>query len=153
MAAVDAPWQTARTGIEPADAFRVEMQVDQANHVVGSPLAIGLEVFNLSAETRNVMLLVDSGERKSSNKWAIISEKEGTKFGVGRAESSKQDLLPVDNALLLGDIRGHSSTRTQLRVLLLREGTVDIPNFKLVDSRTGKRYSCIHKLRAVVNGS
>lgn len=151
VAVVDAPWRTARTGMEPADAFRIEMKVQQAQRMVGSPLAIDLEVFNLSGETRNVMLLVDSGERKSGNKWAIISEKGGTKFGVGRPESTQQDLLPVDNALLLGDIGGHGSTTTQLRMLLLKEGAVDVPYFKLVDSRTGRRYSCIHKLCTVVN--
>jgi hypothetical protein len=158
VAATDAFWTTTRTAVEPADAFRVDMRLDDGcKIVVGAPLTINLDISNLSPDTRQLMLLVDSDSASkrasgSSGRWAIVSEKGGYKFGIAGPDGER-DLLPVDNALLLGDVKGHSSIKARLRVIPLLPGTINLPNFKLMENRTGKRYSCIHRMQAVVSPS
>ena len=166
VVATDAYWTTSRAAVEPADAFLIDLSLGGGEDekyepcVVGSPLTVIVEISNLSAEARQLMLVLDSASdssaRKStgpSNRWAVVSDVEGYKFGVGGPDDRDQDLLVIDAALLLGELKGQSSTKARLRVIPLREGSLSIPNFKLVDSRTGKRYICVHKLQAVVQAA
>ena len=161
VAATDAHWTTSRAALEPADSFLIDMSLDDDNEcVVGSPLTVNMEISNLSTEARQLMLLVDSSDASSvskksgpSSRWAIVSEIEGYKFGVVGPDDRDQELLVVDAALLLGELKGQSSTKARLRVIPLREGALSIPNFKLVDSRSGKRYNCVHKLQAVAQAA
>ena len=118
---------------------------------VGAPLSITLEVANLSYETRQLMLMIDPGEG-NVHKWMIVSEAQGQKFGVSGPERG-QDLLAVDAALVLGEIKGNSSVHATLRLIPLRPGPLAIPNFRIVDSRSGKRYYCAHKLQAVATAT
>jgi hypothetical protein len=153
VAATEATWTTSRSAVEPADSFRFDMSLaDGAECIVGAPLQVNMEITNLSTESRQLMLIVES---ETPKKTVVVSEKGGYKFGLWGMPSNTslehdQELLAVDAALLLGEVKGQSSTRAKLRVIPLREGTLSIPNFKLVDSRTGKRYNCIHKLQVVV---
>lgn len=150
VAAADAIWMTSRAALEPAESFRVAMNLqDGGECIVGAPMTVNVEISNLSAEAHQLMLLIDN---HNNGRWMIASEMEGYKFGVGGPDGER-DLLAVDAALLLGEVKGHSSTSAKLRVIPLREGTLSIPNFKLVDSRTGTRYSCEHRLQAVAVSS
>lgn len=158
VVATDTDWTTSRVATEPSDSFLIEMSVDtESKCVVGSPWTINLEISNLSIEARQLMLIVDtkdfssnSTRNASSSRWTIVSEKKGSRFGVaGPDDRGDQELLVIDAALVLGDIKGQSSTKARLRVIPLREGSLSIPNFKLVDNRSGKRYHCVHRFHAV----
>lgn len=176
VAAVEAQWTTSPAAMEPSDSFRVEMSfADEMPCIVGAPLTVLLDVYNLSVEPRHLMLLVDgvltstqstsgslspTSKRSSPTKPVVVSEQGGYKFGIwglspgptpvrDTPDERELDLLAVDVALLLGEVKGQSSTKAKLRVVPLREGTLRIPTFKLVDNRTGRRYNCIHRLDTV----
>lgn len=148
VAAVDAVYHTARSAAEPSDGLGVQMHVETETVRVGAPLFLGLEVSNLSFETRQLMLTID--RESNANKWAVVSEVQGQKFGISGPEEG-QDLLAVDAALVLGELKGNSSTRATLRLIPLRPGALSLPNFRFIDHRTGKRYYCAHKLQAVAS--
>ena len=94
---------------------------------------------------------------------AVVSEVNGYTFGVWGllSKNSAQrddgtlryhrdyDLLAVDAALLLGEVKAHQTKHAQLRFVPLREGTLDIPNLKLYDKISSRWYSCIHMLKIV----
>jgi len=165
VAATDAFWTTSRAAVEPADSFLVDLSLGDGEDeneqcVVGSPLTVNIEISNLSTESRQLMLLVDSASESAakkssgpSNRWAMVSEVECYKFGVGGPDDRDQELLVIDAALLLGELKGQSSTKARLRLIPLREGSLMIPNLKLVETRTKKTYSCVHKLQAVVHAA
>jgi hypothetical protein len=214
VAAVDAMWSTSPAPTEPADAFRIEMSFENDNPycVVGSTLTVLLDIYNLSIETRQLMLLIDTGYSTTTTsttavstpgntsksttgravatvvpatpgsrhipsgttKSLVVSDHGGYKFGVwglssrslSNAPSSSSttsnrdtpdekdsDMLAVDVALLLGEVKGLTSTKAKLRVVPLQEGVLRIPTFKLVDSRSGQRYNCYHRLYAIVSSS
>jgi hypothetical protein len=125
---------------------------------------VNLDIANLSTDDKDVMILVDSsGEAGLSPRKpvriAAVSESGGNKFGVwGLVEDDAKlpdeidrDLLTIDAALLLGEIKASSSKRAGMRFTPLREGSLSIPNFKLIDRRRGKWYSAVHNLRLVVD--
>ena len=153
VAAAEAHWQTARTAVEPADAFRVDLRILEGTErtVVGAPVTVALEITNLQQELRQLMLLVD--QPAGLGKWSVVSEKGGQKFGLVGGDDERSDLLVIDNALILGELKGRASMEAKIRLIPLREGTTNVPNFKLIDSRTGKRYACIHKLQTVVEAA
>lgn len=148
VAAVDAVFHTARSAAEPSDGLGVQMHIETDTVRVGAPLSLALEVSNLSFETRQLMLMID--RESNLNKWAIVSDVQGQKFGISGPEEG-QDLLAVDAALVLGELKGNSSTKATLRLIPLRPGALSIPNFRFVDHRSGKRYYCAHKLQAVAS--
>jgi hypothetical protein len=89
---------------------------------------------------------------------AVVSEVNGYTFGVwglsgeddGTTRQNRDhELLAVDAALLLGDVKGQHSVEAELRFVPLREGTLDVPNLKLYDKSHGKWYNCIHCLKIV----
>lgn len=171
----DAQWTSGRVAIEPTDAFRVDMSVKENSCLVGAPVVVSLRVQNLSKETRDLMLLMakdgekipastasttvtsaSSNRQQSIASTAVVSEVNGYTFGVwglsagddGTIRHSRdQELLAVDAALLLGEVKGQHSVDAELRFVPLREGTLDVPNLKLYDKREGKWYNCIHKLK------
>ncbi|CAB9522570.1 expressed unknown protein [Seminavis robusta] len=215
ISSADAQWTTGRLAQEPSDAFRIDMQLQNKDFYVGEPFTIFLRVKNLSAEARDMMLLVakDSDKQASSTgtmtttsssstsavlaqpttnnlnvsshhagagsnrdsipyvqqqqqsqrssvpNTAVVSEVNGYTFGVWGliADADNpvfrldrdQDLLAIDAALLLGEIKGHHSVEAQLRFNPLREGTLDVPNMQLFDKRNRKWYYCNHKLNIV----
>jgi hypothetical protein len=208
ISSADAQWTTGRLAQEPSDAFRIDMQLQNKEFYVGEPFTIFLRVKNMSADARDMMLLVakdadkqaqasgmmtttsssltktaadtlggnnldnssrhfSSGrdakppppQRPSVPNTAVVSEVNGYTFGVWGliADSSDpvfrldrdQDLLAIDAALLLGEVKGHHSVEAQLRFNPLREGTLDVPNMQLFDKRNRKWYLCTHKLNIV----
>lgn len=89
---------------------------------------------------------------------AVVSEVNGYTFGVwgltgdddGTIRHHRDhELLAVDAALLLGEVKGQHSIETELRFVPLKEGTLDVPNLKLYDKRGKKWYNCIHTLKIV----
>ena len=214
ISSADAQWTTGRLAQEPSDAFRIDIQLQNKDFYVGEPFTIFLRVKNLSADARDMMLLVakDSDKQTQSGgsatttstsrsstvlaspvgnnlnansshnytsgaggmsrdsyhqqpsrstipNTAVVSEVNGYTFGVWGliADADNpvfrldrdQDLLAIDAALLLGEIKGHHSVEAQLRFNPLREGTLDVPNMQLFDKRNRKWYYCNHKLNIV----
>jgi hypothetical protein len=89
---------------------------------------------------------------------AVVSEVNGYTFGVwgltgdddGTTRHHRDhELLAVDAALLLGEVKGQHSIETELRFVPLKEGTLDVPNLKFYDKRGKKWYNCIHTLKIV----
>jgi hypothetical protein len=151
----DVNWTTRCIALEESNLFRISLNLekqDGTHIVVGSPFTVALEIANLSSEARHLKLLLDNNDNKLAEKgrWTVVSERDGQKFSLGGPDGDRY-LLPMDTALLLGDVKGLSSAHAKLRLIPLQKGTFSIPNFKLVDSRTGNRYQCVHKLRAVVH--
>jgi hypothetical protein len=147
-------WTTRCVAVEDSDSFRISMNVenqDGAHISVGSPFNVNLEIFNLSSEARHLKLLLDNNDIKSKGKgrWTVVSDRDGHKFSLGGPDGERH-MLPVDTALLVGDVKGFSSTHAKLRLIPLQRGAFYIPNFKLVDSRSGNCYQCVHKLQAVI---
>jgi len=93
---------------------------------------------------------------------AVVSEVNGYTFGVwglageddGTARHNRDhELLAVDAALLLGEVKGQHSIRAELRFVPLREGTLDVPNLKLYDKLGGRWYNCVHMLKIVASAN
>lgn len=165
----DVQWTTGRVAVEPADAFRIDLSLQQSSACyVGAPLVVALRVLNLSTETRDLMLLMAKDDEKSSSSLsaakhgavntAIVSEVNGYTFGVwglsgdddGTVRHNRDhELLAVDAALLLGEVKAQHSVDAELRFVPLREGTLDVPNLKLYDKTEGKWYNCMHMLKIV----
>lgn len=177
----DAVWTTERVAVVPADALRVDLSLRESRYKVGAPLVISIRVLNLSNEDRNLMLLMakdesSNNDNASSNRGfgprinsrgyavntAVVSEVNGYTFGVwglsgdddGTTRQNRDhELLAVDAALLLGDVKGQHSVEAELRFVPLREGTLDVPNLKLYDKAHGKWYNCIHCLKIIAAAS
>lgn len=164
VVAADARWVTELVAVEPADAFRVDMEVEQSSVTLGEPLLIKLRIFNLSLEPRNLMLLMAKEENRGITardevvNSAVVSEVNGYTFGVwgisGEDDGTirlnrDQKLLAIDGALLLGEVMGQHAVDAQLRFVPLREGKLKVPNWKLYDKSTGKWYTCAHNLSMV----
>ena len=93
---------------------------------------------------------------------AVVSEVNGYTFGVwglsgdddGTTRHHRDhELLAVDAALLLGEVKGQHSIEAELRFVPLREGTLNVPNLKLYDKRGMKWYNCVHTLKIVARKS
>jgi len=168
VVATEAQWTTGRVAVEPADAFRVDMNVAQQFNYVGAPLVVSLRVMNLSTKTRDLMLLMAKDDDKNTMTSpqrqsgavtaAVVSQVNGYTFGVWglsedddgtKRQNRDHDLLAVDAALLLGEVKGQHSVDAELRFVPLREGTLDVPNLKLYDKTESKWYNCVHKLQIV----
>lgn len=89
---------------------------------------------------------------------AVVSEVNGYTFGVwglsgdddGTTRHHRDhELLAVDAALLLGEVKGQHSIEAELRFVPLREGTLNVPNLKIYDKRGGRWYNCVHTLKIV----
>ena len=101
----------------------------------------------------------DSPDTRNTVNTAVLYEVNGYVFGVwglsgdddGTVRYNRDhELLAVDAALLLGEVRGQHSLEAELRFVPLREGTLDVPNLKLYDRIQGRWYDCIHTLKIVV---
>ncbi|CAJ1954515.1 unnamed protein product [Cylindrotheca closterium] len=169
VVAADAMWSTGLIAVEPTDAFRVDMNVQSSNVVLGEPMVVSLDIFNLSLEACDLMLLMakDEGnpeeEETSKHKAvnaAVISEVDGYKFGVwgisGEDDGTVKlirdnELLAMDAALMLGKVQGQHSVEAKLRFVPLREGRLRVPNWKLYDRAAGTWYTCHHNLTIVAS--
>lgn len=169
VVAADAMWSTGLIAVEPTDAFRIDMNVQSSNVVLGEPMTVKLNIFNLSLEACDLMLLMAKDEEnveeeatakhKAVNA-AIISEVDGYKFGVwgisGEDDGTVKlirdnELLAMDAALMLGKVQGQHSMEAELRFVPLREGRLRVPNWKLYDRSAGTWYTCYHNLTIVAS--
>lgn len=152
-----ASWTTSRVTVAPADAFRVDMAIHEDKFRVGEPLTLIVKVLNLSTRSRNLMLLINSkkAEEGADDSVPVMAEVGGYSFGVwgltdngGDVTDGKDDnILAIDAARLLGDVLPQQVSEADLRFVPLREGTLDIPNFKLYDMTEGEFYDCMHSLK------
>ena len=164
----DSQWTTELVAVEPADAFRITMSVGRSAEVrVGEPFVISLKIFNLSFQSRDLMLVVaNEDERKARDhnlkekavNSGVVSESHGYTFGVmgiapeddGTARLFRDhDLLAVDGGLVLGKVLGQHAVDANLRFVPLAEGSLCFPKWKLYDTATGTWYSCNHNLSVV----
>jgi len=152
-----ASWTTSRVAVAPAEAFRVDMAIHEDKFRVGEPLTLIVKVLNLSTRSRNLMLLINSKnlEEGADDSVPVMAEVGGYSFGVwgltdngGDVTDGKDDnILAIDAARLLGDVLPQQVGEADLRFVPLREGTLDIPNFKLYDMTEGEFYDCTHSLK------
>lgn len=181
VVASDAHWSTELVAVEPADAFRITMSCPGrkpgSEVCLGEPLTLSLNIFNLSLEPRNLMLIMakdnhqsqkkkKNGDITSTNKdpkeqavnSAIVAEMDGYTFGVWGISPEDDGtvrlvrdhhLLAVDAALLLGEVVGQHSVNADIRFVPLAEGRLKVPNWRLYDKASGNWYSCAHNLSIV----
>jgi hypothetical protein len=130
------------------------------SYTVGALMTVQLDISNLSSEARHLMLQLDHCSRTSTStttgRWTVVSERDDgyqfrVKSGPTDYDDEERNVVAIDSALVIGELKGFSSTQAKLRMVPLQKGTLTIPHFKLVDYRTGKRYQCIHQLQAVVD--
>jgi len=76
--------------------------------------------------------------------WGLSGDDDGTV-----RYTRDHDLLAVDAALLLGEVKGQFAVEAELRFVPLREGTLSVPNLKLYDKLEGKWYDCFHTLKII----
>eukprot|EP00554_Chaetoceros_debilis_P015115 CAMPEP_0194117848 /NCGR_PEP_ID=MMETSP0150-20130528/33100_1 /TAXON_ID=122233 /ORGANISM="Chaetoceros debilis, Strain MM31A-1" /LENGTH=714 /DNA_ID=CAMNT_0038809021 /DNA_START=17 /DNA_END=2158 /DNA_ORIENTATION=+ len=90
-----------------------------------------------------------SSHSHSSVNNAVVYEVSGYTFGCwglagddnGTVRYTRDhDLLAIDAALLLGEVKGQHFIDAELRFVPLREGTLSVPNLKLYDKIDGKWY-------------
>lgn len=129
--------------------------------IEGRRLASRLRDGELRATAKSGPLLHRQEEVPDENQTfstAVVSEVNGYTFGVWGLSGDNDgttrhhrdhELLAVDAALLLGEVKGQHSIEAELRFVPLREGTLDVPNLKLYDKRGGRWYNCCHTLKIV----
>ena len=165
VVAGDAHWTTQLVAMEPADAFRIDMTTADTETVCrGKPMVVKVRIFNLSLESRNLMLLIAKKESKPSMpeniavkeeavNAAVVSEANGYTFGVWGISASDNgtvqlnrdhELLAIDTALVLGDLQGQHAVDAELRFVPLRSGRLKVPNFKLYDKAANRWYNYTH---------
>ena len=76
--------------------------------------------------------------------WGLSGDDDGT-----MRYTRDHDLLAVDAALLLGEVKGQLAIESELRFVPLREGTLSVPNLKLYDKMEAKWYDCYHTLKII----
>ena len=164
VVAADAPWTTGLVAVEPADAFRMEMNVKESECTVGETMVLSIRIFNMSMESRDLMLLMAKDDQKQDSSkdeavnTALVSDVNGYTFGVwgisGEDDGTTRlnrdsDLLAVDAAILLGQVMGQHAVDAELRFVPLRVGPLKVPNWKLYDKTAGRWYNCVHQLKIV----
>jgi hypothetical protein len=144
----------AKDGEGRSSALQWERPSEESRGRRGSQVMRTKAMLHNRAQTSHV---TSSSKDHRSFNTAVVSEVNGYTFGVwGLAGADgttrhhrDQDLLAVDAALLLGEVKGQHSVEAELRFVPLREGTLDVPNLKLYDKRGGRWYNCVHTLKIV----
>lgn len=163
----DAQWTTGRVAIEPSNAFRIELSLRESTCQVGAPFSVNCRVENLAEETRDLLLVMPKGGNENEDydedddvNPPVVSDANGYSFGVWGLSSgddkdalsfSKDELLAMDAAIMLGEVKGQQSVNAEIRFVPLKEGPLRIPDFKLYDKRDEEWYSCAHKLCVVAS--
>ena len=105
----------------------------------------------------SLQLTSQSTTRKTTND-AVVYEVNNYSFsalGVGESDdgtfrhSQDHDLLAIDEALLLGEVQSQMSLEAEMRFVALRDGMLNVPDFKLYDRIHEKWYNCPHNLKIV----
>lgn len=136
IAAVDVEWVSAsQVPTDASDALRITVTVDQQNCKVGDPFAVKLTVHNLGQATASNLKV---GHRTADYKDFQV---------FWTPPNSSTDLLEIDDALPLGEIRTRESTEAVLRLIPLDAGTLPLPQFEICDGN--KTYRCAHNVQIV----
>jgi hypothetical protein len=163
-------WTTRPVAMEPANALRLNLSLnpyDGTNGtctsekpstessviaIVGKPFTVDLDITNLSDQSCQLELVVETKHVDDKDRWEVSSDCEGLQFGIGSPEVGliHQELLAMDTSIFIEELHAHASTKAMFRIMPLRQGTLTIPNFQLLDRRAGKRYHCDHRLQVVV---
>jgi hypothetical protein len=163
-------WTTRPVAMEPANALRLNLSLnpyDGTNStctsekpstespviaIVGKPFTVDLDITNLSDQSCQLELVVETKHVDDKDRWEVSSDCEGLQFGIGSPEVGliHQELLAMDTSIFIEELHAHASTKAMFRIMPLRQGTLTIPNFQLLDRRAGKRYHCDHRLQVVV---
>jgi len=167
VVASDVYWTTKLIAVEPADAFRIDMCTIEPTVQRGQPMVIKFRIFNLSLESRNLMIFMAKKDHSPSSRnkkfavkeesvnAAVVTESEGYTFGVwgvsgdddGTVRLNRDhELLAIDTALVLGEVQGQHAVDAELRFIPLRLGRLKVPNWKLYDKSANKWYNCTHDL-------
>jgi len=164
VVAAAAHWSTELVAVEPADAFRLEIKVEHSEVKLGQEMVVFLQVFNLSVEPRDLMLIMARETREGASQReeivnsAVVSEMNGYTFGIwgitGEDDGTirlnrDHSLLAVDGALMLGEVLGQHAVDAELRFVPLRQGSLQLPNWRLYDKSSGKWYTCSHNMKVV----
>ena len=113
---------------------------------------------NRSSSHQSASTVTRTSALKHTVNNAVVSEVSGYTFGCwglsgyddGTIRHNRDhDLLAVDAALLLGEVKGQHTIEAELRFVPLREGTLSVPNLKLYDKVQQKWYDCFHTLKIV----
>jgi hypothetical protein len=145
----------AKDGEGRNSGLQWERPADESRNRIGSQKMRTRTMLHNRANPSNMAL--PSKDNRSFNT-AVVSEVNGYTFGVwglagdddGTTRHHRDhELLAVDAALLLGEVKGQHSIEAELRFVPLREGTLDVPNLKLYDKRGGRWYNCVHTLKIV----
>ena len=152
--------------MEPRDLMLIMAKDGEGTDSTASGLRYGDQQQTKKAGGDNVKMLhqpskaIRRPSKKENHRFntAVVSEVNGYTFGVwgltgdddGTTRHHRDhELLAVDAALLLGEVKGQHSIETELRFVPLKEGTLDVPNLKLYDKRGKKWYNANHTLKIV----
>eukprot|EP00536_Pseudo-nitzschia_multiseries_P008163 jgi/Psemu1/319315/estExt_fgenesh1_pm.C_2030010 len=163
-------WTTKLIAVEPVDAFRIDMCILESTVRRGEPMVVKLRIFNLSSESKSLVLFMakrehDPSDRNSrvaakekSANAGVVSESDGYHLDVrgisgddgGTARLHRnQDLLAIDTQLMLGDVKGQHAVDAELRFVPLKLGRLKVPNWRLYDTAAKRWYTCKHDLDIV----
>lgn len=147
VAAVEVEWMSAsQVPSYSSDALRVDVTVDQ-DCKVGNPFSVVLRVHNLGQNTADNLKVIIPRDRSqaAAKDFCILSlnDLEGSCNGPN-------DLLEVDDALPLGEIRSRESTQAEMRFIALNPGTHQLPQFEIRDGDSSRSFKCVHNVQAVV---
>ena len=172
VVASDVYWTTGPIAIEPANAFKIDMRILEPIVQRGEPMTIKLRIFNLSLQSKNLMIFMAKKEqtqfkhirgvdaKEESVNAAVVTESDGYTFGVWGISSDDDgtvrltrdhELLAMDTALVLGEVQGQHAVDAELKFVPLRIGRLKVPNWKLYDKSANQWYSCAHNLNIVAN--
>jgi hypothetical protein len=142
------------------------MSLRESSCRVGAPFIVSVKVMNLGPETRDLLLIMPKADTKADQSEHLnppaVSDVNGYTFGVWGLSGDEngpsfrnrdEELLAVDAAVMLGEVKGQHSVNAKVRFVPLQDGTLNVPDFKLYDKVEGKWYSCAHKLCVVAASS
>jgi hypothetical protein len=148
--AVQVEWESAsQVPSNSSDALRVDISVEDECKV-GEPFAVKLRVQNLGQDSAgtNLKLLLPESHLTATNDFRILGI-----GGVSVEESpgGATDLLQVDEALPLAEIRSREAVEAQVRFIALQKGTIRIPPFEIRDPDRNRSFRCVHNVQVVVS--
>eukprot|EP00977_Amphora_coffeiformis_P005645 scaffold1189_cov194-Amphora_coffeaeformis.AAC.2 len=146
VAAVEVEWVSAsQVPSSSSDALRVDVTVEQ-DCKVGNPFSVVLRVHNLGQKTaQNLKVVIPRGQTQTA-----MAKEFCIQMGSDIENDEPNDLLEVDDAVPLGEIRSRESTQAEMRFIALRPGTLKLPQFEIRESGDSNRsFKCAHNFLVV----
>jgi hypothetical protein len=129
------------------DALRVDVTVDEECKV-GYPFAVKLRIQNLGQRpATNLKVMLPENSRTETKHFSILGMGDQ---GEKKSHEVRNDLLEVDEALPLAEIRSRESAETEVRFIALHEGTLRIPSFEIRYMNSNRSFRCAHNVQVVV---